>query len=379
MFKNVDLLIVGAGPVGCVVAHRAASELGLNCLIIDKRSHLGGNCHDRPHTNGVLVHAYGPHLFRTNDAKIIEYLSQFTTWLPGNYTVKSSIGGKLYSFPINLNTLESYFDRTFTTEEAKEFLENEREKIDYPKNSEEYVLSKVGKKLFESFYLGYSLKQWGIHPRDLSPEVCGRIPIRFNRDDRYVDHTYQLTPSNGFTSMFSKMINHPSITLQLGTDYASVKNKIIPKLCTLYTGPVDEYFEYKEGRLPWRSLNFEFLSVEKNFYQPCVAVNYPNDKAYTRSVEVKHITQQNHPHTAVSFETSSATGDPYYPIPSAGSQILYEKYRKMTVKERFLNKVYFAGRLATYRYINTDEAIQTGFDTFEEIKSELIRASKNIA
>ncbi len=372
MEKNYDLLIVGAGPVGCVIAERAANELGWKVLIIDKRNHLAGNCFDQTHKSGVLVHQYGPHYFRTNKKELIDYLSAFTSWIPGNYIVKSSVGGELYPFPINLNTLRKFFGENFNPDSAKEYLEKLRLKIEKPNNSEEFVLSRVGQKMYESFYLGYTLKQWEKHPKDLDASVCGRIPVRFNEDERYVDHKFQLTPADGFTAMFKKMIENPNITVQLNTDYKSIKDSLPNVKATVYSGAVDEYFNFQFGKLPWRSLEFDFVEYKEEYRQPCVQINYPNEHEYTRTVEIKHVTRQKHPNTVVSFEYPKSVGDPYYPIPAEENRVLYSKYKVLADEETKRKKVYFAGRLAQYVYMNTDEAIETALLTFKKIKRECI-------
>jgi len=208
MLDDVDLLVCGAGPVGCVIAERAANLLGWRVLVVERRPHLAGNCHDSVHSSGVRIHNYGPHYFRTNDEKLLRYLSRFTDWVPGNYIVKSSVGGRLYPFPINLTTLEQFFGKKLDADSAERLLRDKRVPIENPRNSEEFVLSKVGRELYEGFYLNYTLKQWRRHPRELAPSVCGRVPIRLNRDERYVDHRYQVMPKDGFTALFSRMLRH---------------------------------------------------------------------------------------------------------------------------------------------------------------------------
>jgi UDP-galactopyranose mutase len=367
-----DLLIVGAGPVGCVVAERAATELGWTSLVVEKRAHVAGNCYDRLHSSGVLVHEYGPHYFRTNDEGLLAYLSRFTEWIPGNYLVKSSVRGRLYPFPINLTTLEQFFGRSFTAESAQAFLEERREKIEQPANSEEFVLSRVGRELYEAFYLGYTLKQWDRHPRDLDPSVCGRIPVRFDRDERYVNHRFQVTPARGFTAMFERMIADPRIEVALRTDYREVRASMTPRQATIYCGPIDEYFDYRLGRLPWRSLQFEFQAHDRELIQPCVQINYPDEHAYTRSVEIKHVTGQQIPRTVISVEYPRAAGDPYYPVPAAANERLYREYARMAETETRDRRVYFTGRLARYRYLNTDEAIEGALATFETLKRDVL-------
>lgn len=367
MLTNIDLLIVGAGPVGCVIAERAASA-GMRSLIVEKRHHVAGNCYDRFHESGLMIHQYGPHYFRTNSKALLDYLSRFTEWIPGRYIVKSWSRGELFPFPINLSTLEQFFNRKLTSEDARALLDSVRSRIEKPANSEEFVLSRVGRELYEAFYLGYTLKQWERHPKDLAPSVCGRIPVRLNRDDRYVDHAYQVTPKHGFTRLFENMIRNERIHVMLQTDYRAIRDQVSPRVATVFCGPIDEYFDHRLGRLPWRSLNFDFRPYTKEFVQPCVQINYPNDFAYTRSVEIKHVTQQEHPHTVVSYEYSVAQGDPYYPVPAEENQKLFESYRELAVEETRRKNVFFAGRLAQYRYMNTDEAIESALATYAEIE-----------
>lgn len=367
--KNKPIFIIGAGLSGCVLAERIASVLDRKVIMIEKRSHIAGNCYDHTANNGVLVHKYGPHYFRTNSEALLTYLSAFTSWIPGDYIVKSSLKGDLYDFPINLNTLEQFFQCSLDAEGAKSLLEKQRKNIPNPCNSEEWVLSQVGKKLYEAFFLNYTLKQWNQHPRKLDKSVCGRIPVRLNRDNRYVEHRFQLMPANGYTVMASRMISHPNIELKLNTDFREVD---FSGSTTIYTGPIDEYFNYCYGKLPWRSLRFEFSPLEKEYSQPCVQVNYPNEHAYTRSVEFKHVTKQTHPHTVVCYEYPSSDGSPYYPVPTNDSQSLYEKYKMLAKKETLWNDVYFTGRLAEYKYLNMDEVIERALNLFELIKSREI-------
>jgi len=367
--QKYSLLIVGAGPVGCVMAERAANILGWKVLLIDKRNHVAGNCYDMYHESGVLIHRYGPHYFRTNNEELLQYLSGFTDWIQGDYIVKASTRGELFPFPINLLTLRQFFKMPdLTPEGAAQLLEEKREKIDNPANSEEFVLSRVGRELYEAFYLGYTLKQWAIHPKDLAASVAGRIPVRLNTDERYVDHKNQVTPAKGFTEMFSKMIDNPNIDVMLETDYNDIKDTIKPAFATVYAGPIDEYFDYRFGKLPWRSLEFDFKKVEAEYTQPCVQINYPNDYDYTRTVEIKHVTKQQHTHTIVSYEYPKAEGDPYYPIPRPVNKELYERYKVLGIEETEKNNVYFCGRLAEYTYYNTDEVIERALATFNLIR-----------
>jgi UDP-galactopyranose mutase len=368
MLDDIDLLIAGAGPVGCVLAERAARVLGWKVLLVDRRPHLAGNCFDSRRPNGLLVHNYGPHYFRTNDDGLLAYLSRFTDWLPANYEARASVAGKLYPFPINLTTLEQFFGRPLDAESAERLLASKRVPCERPANSEEYVLSRVGRELYEAFYLGYTLKQWGLHPRQLGPSVCGRIPVRLDRDHRYVGHRHQVMPKHGFTALFTRMVRHRRIRVLLGCPFQEVRDLVVPRRATVYTGPVDEYFEHRLGRLPYRSLKFEWVTRPARFVQPCVQINYPNEHAHTRSVEIKHVTGQEHPETVVSYETPSATGEPFYPIPRPESAALYRKYQLLAEEETRRRRVFFCGRLAQYRYFNTDEVILEALTCFDQLR-----------
>lgn len=367
--SEFDLVIAGAGPVGCVVANKAATELGWKVMLVEKRNHIAGNCYDRYHESGVLIHQYGPHYFRTNNMEVYNFLSQYTQWHPGNYYVKSFTRGEYFPFPINIRTLEQFFNRSIPSDDVEAFLDSVREDISKPTNSEEFVLSRVGRELYEAFYLGYTKKQWDMHPKDLHQSVCGRIPVRFNKDERYVDHGLQIIPKDGYTRMFEKMVDHPNIHMMLQTDFKEIQHLITPKKATLFTGPVDEYFDHQLGVLPWRSLEFDFQTFHEEYRQPIVQINYPNDFLYTRSVEIKHVTRQKHPYTVISYEYPKAKGSPYYPIPKRENHELYHKYHELASNEE-KNNIFFAGRLAEYTYINTDQAIERGFEIFNKIRDK---------
>lgn len=377
MLDDVDLLVCGAGPAGSVVAERAAAVLGWKVLVVDQRGHVAGNCHDSTHPSGVLVHNYGPHYFRTSDESLLKYLSRFTGWHAANYEVRSLVRGQLLPFPINLTTLEAFFGRSLTPETAAALLAEKRLDIPHPANSEEQVLGKVGPELYDAFYRGYTLKQWGVGAAALDPGVCGRIPVRLNRDPRYVDHKFQVMPTRGFTALFRAMLKHRRIRVLLGCRYDEVRALIRPRRATVFTGPIDEYFGHRLGRLPYRSLRFDFVHRPVEFAQPCVQVNYPNDFAHTRSVEIKHVTGQRHAHTVVSYETPSATGDPFYPVPRAENRALYQRYAALAEQERVTNHVYFCGRLAQYRYFNTDEVIQEALRCFSQLRAECGSATRS--
>lgn len=367
--SSYDLLIVGAGPVGIVIAERAAALYNYNSLIVEKRDHIGGNCYDSIHSNGVLIHNYGPHYFRTEHKEVIEYLSEFTDWIDGEYIVKSQFNGKLYPFPINLQTLELFFGvSNLTKEKAIDLLKSKQIEFSRTSNSEEFVLSRLGRELYEAFYLNYTIKQWDKHPKDLDSSVCGRIPIKYNRDPYYVESSFKKMPKDGYTAMFQRMLKNERIHLKLSADYFQLKSEIVPKIATIYTGPIDRYFEYKYGKLEWRSLEFAFEAIRKEFEQECVQINYPNENEYTRSVEIKHITGQKHPETVVVKEYPKAIGEPYYPIPNRENNERYLKYKAEADHLKKEQAVHFIGRLAEYTYINTDEAVRRALSFVSNIK-----------
>jgi UDP-galactopyranose mutase len=365
MSEEVDLLVCGAGPAGCVVAERAARVLGWRVLVVDRRDHIAGNCYDERHANGVLIHRHGPHYFRTRDRGVVRYLSCFTDWIPARYEVRSLARGRLFPFPINLTTLEQFFGTTLDADSARALLASKSERRPH-RTSEDVVVGQVGRELYEAFYRPYTVKQWGVDPSRLSAEVCGRIPIRFDRDGRYVDAPFQMMPRDGFTAMFRRMLRHRRIRVLLGCDYRQVR---VHARVTVYCGPVDEYFGHSIGRLPYRSLQFDLVPVEREFVQPCVQINYPSpDVPFTRSVEIKHVTGQKHPATVLSFETPAASGEPYYPVPAPQNKALYERYRVLADDETRRRGVYFCGRLAQYRYFNTDEVIREALSCFRRIQ-----------
>tara|TARA_B100001093_G_scaffold519477_1_gene608688 strand:- start:810 stop:1928 length:1119 start_codon:yes stop_codon:yes gene_type:complete len=363
-----DVVIVGGGPVGCVLAERISNDLNLKCLIVDKRNHIAGNCYDEKNKKGLLYHKYGPHYLRFKNKNILNYLSNFTKWIPGEYIVKSSIDNKLYPIPINLTTLELFFNRKFKSKnEAINFINRKKIKIKNPKNSEEFILSKLGKEIYEKFYKNYTIKQWGIHPKKLSKNITGRLPIRFNRNPYYPKEKLRLMPKYGYTKMFQKMLNNKKIKIKLNTDFFKIKKNLKFNYFMIYTGQPDRYFNYKHGKLDWRSLVFKFKNIKKRNVQKCVQYNYPNDFKFTRTVEIKHVTKQKSNYTVISKEYPSNKGDPYYPISDKRNISLFEKYKKLIIKEETKN-VYFEGRLARYKYFNTDEVIQNALNLYKKLK-----------
>lgn len=357
-----DFLIVGAGFAGAVLARKLA-DAGKSVIVVEKRNHIAGNAYDCFDAYGVLIHAYGPHYFRTNYPHVKRFLSRFTEWIPQRYAIRVSIKEKLYSFPINRNTLNEYFGINLRTEaQAQDFLAKKRVPIAHPKDSEEQVLSLAGKEIYEAFFKEYTKKQWGMDPKKLSPEVTARIPIRFNTDDSYTSAGFQALPKEGYTKMFEKMLK--GISVVLNTDYEDIK-KLIPHKNLIYTGPIDTYFSYRYGKLPYRSLRFEFEHIQQEFYQDWVQVNYPNEHNYTRIVEAKHITKQKINSTTIAREYPTNRGEPYYPIPNKTNHDRYEKYRKLSHRKK---NVFFVGRLAQYRYMNMDEVVNEALELFKKLK-----------
>jgi UDP-galactopyranose mutase len=362
-----DYLIVGAGFAGSVLAERLASQLGKTCLVIDKRDHVAGNAHDFTDRAGVLIHAYGPHYFRTNSQRIIDYLSRFTEWHDVEYRVLSWTHDAYWQFPINLNTFEQFIGRPSSTEEMQRMLEEWRVPITEPRNSEEVIVSQVGWQLYERFFRNYTCKQWHRDPRDLDASVCGRIPIRTNRDDRFVTDRFQALPLKGYTAMFERMLAHPKIEVRLKTDFHEAREQLSYRHL-IYTGPIDAYFDHRLGPLPYRSLRFEPESfTDREFYQPAMQVNYPNDFDFTRIVEIKHATGQKIAATTIVREYPEDFGpgkEPYYPIPAPDTRVLYDGYAELAAREA---NVSFVGRLATYRYYNMDQIVGMALSEFDKL------------
>jgi UDP-galactopyranose mutase len=361
--QGFDYLIVGAGFAGSVLADRLARVLNQRVLIVEKRPHIGGNAYDRHDDAGVLIHPYGPHIFHTNSADVFDYLSQFTEWRPYQHRVLASVDGLLVPIPINLDTVNRLYGLSLTSFEMEAFLASLAEKRDAIKTSEDVVVSKVGRDLYNKFFRGYTRKQWGMDPSDLDASVTARVPTRINRDDRYFTDTYQAMPARGYTRMFEKMLAHPNIKVMLNTDYREIAD-LIPWKHMIYTGPVDAFFNYRYGKLPYRSLEFRHETLPVDRFQPVGTVNYPNDYAYTRISEFKHITGQMHGLTSVVYEYPRADGDPYYPVPTEANAALYKRYE---ADADAMADVTFVGRLATYRYYNMDQVVAQALTTFKKL------------
>jgi UDP-galactopyranose mutase len=347
-----DFLVVGAGFAGSVVAERMAT-LGARVLLVDRRNHVGGNAYDHYDDHGLLVHKYGPHIFHTASHDVFEYLSRFTEWRSYQHRVKACVDGQLVPIPINLDTINLLNNTHLSSSELEDYFDKLAEPVLHKKTSEDVIVSRVGRALYEKFFRNYTRKQWGLDPSELDASVTSRVPIRTNRDDRYFTDAYQAMPRHGYTRMFERMLDHPNIKILLSCDYREVE-KIVPHRHLVYTGPVDAFFDYKHGKLPYRSLEFKFETHNVAQFQTAPVVNYPNDYDFTRITEFKYLTGQEHPKTTVVYEFPKGEGDPYYPVPRPENAAIYAKYEALA-KAR--SDVHFVGRLATYKYYNMDQVV----------------------
>ncbi|HYZ48052.1 MAG TPA: UDP-galactopyranose mutase [Sphingomonas sp.] len=364
---HYDVLVVGAGFAGAVMAERLATDGGKKVLVIDRRPHIGGNAYDLPNEDGILYHLYGPHIFHTNSEEIFSYLSRFTEWRPYEHRVLAQVRDMLVPMPINRTTLNRLYGLDLQTEEeAEAFLASRAEPVPEIRTSADVVISKVGRELYELFFQGYTRKQWGMDPSELDKSVTSRVPTRTNTDDRYFTDAFQAMPRDGYTRMFERMLDHPNIDLRLGVEWEDVRREVsYDKL--VFTGPIDEYFGYRYGKLPYRSLKFRHETLDEEVFQPVAVVNYPSqDVPYTRVTEYKYLTGQVAPKTSITYEYPSAEGDPYYPIPRPENQALFKRYEAMALAEA---DVVFVGRLATYRYYNMDQVVGQALATYRRMKT----------
>ncbi len=364
-----DALIVGAGFAGCVLAERLARGSGKKVLLCDRRNHVGGNAYDHYDDHGILVHRYGPHIFHTNSREVFEYLGRFTEWRQYEHRVRASVDGQLVPIPINLDTINQLYGLKLNAKEMEAFLASMAEQKERILTREDMVVSKVGRDLYNKFFRGYTRKQWGLDPSELDASVTARVPTRTNRDDRYFTDTYQAMPRHGYTRMFEAMLAHPNIHVMTGTDYRDVVG-VVPWKHLVYTGPVDAFFDHRHGRLPYRSLQFEHVTVAvppgREFVQPVGTVNHPNDHAFTRVTEFRHLTGQRHEASSLVYEYPRADGDPYYPVPRAENTALYRRYE---AEAELLTDVTFIGRLASYKYYNMDQVVAQALTTWKRLSA----------
>jgi UDP-galactopyranose mutase len=364
---TIDVLVVGAGFSGAVVAERLANH-GFDVLIIDKRPHIGGNAFDTVDRHGILIHPYGPHIFHTNGQRIAEYLSNFTEWRAYEHRVLAKVGEQFVPIPINIDTVNRLYGLDLDERSIQAFYDRVREPRDPIKTSEDVVLNAVGRDLYEKFFRGYTRKHWGLDPSELSASVAARIPTRTNRDDRYFTDTFQHMPLHGYTRMFERMLDHPNIRVDVGVDFFALKKKLRARH-VVYTGPIDAFYNYRYGKLPYRSLRFEHLHYADVLqYQRVGTVNYPNDEAFTRITEFKQLTGQRHRGTSIVREYAQADGDPYYPVPRPENEALFKRYEALARQEP---DVTFVGRLAQYRYYNMDQCVGAALKTAEYILEKI--------
>ena len=361
--EKFDYLVVGAGFAGGVLAERLANGMGKKVLVIDKRDHVGGNTFDYLDESGILVHKYGPHIFHTNSTEVVQYLSKFTEWHEYEHRVLAEIDGKLLPIPINLDTINKMYGLELDADGMKAFLAARTETAANIRTSEEICVSRIGRELYEKFFRNYTRKQWGLDPSELDASVAGRIPVRFDQDDRYFTDSFQAMPKEGYTRLFERMLDSKNITIRTGVNYSEVA-KAHPGIKTIFTGPVDEFFDYRFGPLPYRSLEFKHETYAKEWHQPICVVNYPNEHAYTRVTEFKYMTGQVSDKTSVVYEYPMAEGDPYYPIPRPENAALYAKYKALADAQP---NVHFVGRLATYKYYNMDQVVAQALVTYRKI------------
>jgi UDP-galactopyranose mutase len=370
-----DWLIVGAGFAGSVLAERIASQRGEKVLIVDRRPHIGGNAYDHFNEDGILIHRYGPHIFHTNSQSIVDYLSQFTQWRPYEHRVLAHVDDMLLPIPINLDTVNRLYGLSLKESELEAFFASRAERPAEIRTSEDVVVSTVGRDLYEKFFQGYTRKQWGLDPSELDKSVTARVPTRTNRDDRYFNDSFQNMPLKGYTHMFGRMLDHPNIHVMLQSDYRDVK-EVIPHKRLVFTGPIDEFFDHRFGKLPYRSLRFEHVTLDQEQFQTVATVNYPQTESYTRITEYKHLTGQKHPKTSITYEHPTAIGDPYYPVPRAENQELFKRYEQLALATP---DVWFVGRLATYRYYNMDQVVGQALATFRRIEEKVPVAANDRA
>ena len=366
-----DYLIIGAGYAGSILAERISSQLNKKCLIVEKRSHIAGNAYDYYDNYGILVHKFGPHIFHTNSKKVHDYLSQFTEWQPYIHRVRAVVEGKSVPVPFNLNSLYELFSPKFAEKLENKLLEKYGYGLKIPilkmKETEDADLKFLSEFIYKNVIYGYTVKQWGLKPEELDSSVTARVPVFISRDDRYFQDSYQSMPKYGYTEMFSKILNHKNIHILLNCDYKDIIEDIkFDKI--IFTGPIDEYFDYIHGALPYRSLKFDFVNYDTEIYQEVGQKNFPNNYDYTRITEFKYLSSQKHDKTTVAYEYPQAfergINEPYYPIPSDDNNLIYQRYKLEA--DKLEGKVYFVGRLAEYKYFNMDQTIGVALQIFEK-------------
>ncbi|SHJ66865.1 UDP-galactopyranose mutase [Paramaledivibacter caminithermalis] len=358
-----NYLIVGCGLSGVTCA-RLLAEKGKKVLIVEKRNHIAGNAYDFYNNDGILVHKYGPHIFHTRFKEVWDFLSRFTQWRLYQHRVLTYIDGKLVPMPINIDTINILYGTGYNSLTIHDFYDKVKRKDINIQNARDMVISKVGEELYEKFFKGYTKKQWDLYPEELDKEVTARIPIRYNRDDRYFSDKYQGIPLYGYTEMIKNMLDHENISVLLQTDYKDIQDEIKYDRM-IYTGPIDYFFDFVFGKLPYRSLRFEEETLNMEYYQKVATINYPNDYDFTRITEFKHLTGQKSNKTTIMKEYAKSEGEPYYPIPTQENKELYDLYKR---EAKILDGVYFIGRLGKYKYTNMDVVVKEAMELIDEIE-----------
>ncbi len=363
-----DWLVIGAGFAGSVLAERLARVRNERVLVVDRRNHVGGAAHDHYDEAGLLVHRYGPHVFHTDDRSIVDYLSQFTEWRPYEHRVLAQVDDRLVPFPINRTTINALYGLSLDDDEAVEtFFRARAEPRAEIRTFEDLIVARVGRELYETFFRDQARKEWGLDPSALDPSVVARLPVRTNEDDRYFEDAFQCMPKHGYTRMFERMLDHPNIKIMLQTDYADVRRGISFKRM-IFTGSIDEFFDRRFGRLPYRSLRFEHRTIDAPRFQPAAVIEHPQTEAHTRVIEYKHLTGQEHPKTTIAYEYPSAEGEPCRPIPTPENAALFKRYEQLA---RATPNVWFVGRLADYRSYEMDQVVARALAAFEKIDAAL--------
>lgn len=372
--RGFDYLIVGAGFAGSVLAERLAAGLNKRVLLIDRRPHIGGNAYDHYDDAGVLIHRYGPHIFHTNAQRIVDYLSRFTEWRPYEHRVLAEVDGQQVPIPINLTTLNALYGLDLDEAGAARFLAERAEPVAQIETSEDVVINQIGSELYRKFFRGYTRKQWGLDPSQLDKSVTARVPTRTNSDDRYFADAFQMMPLHGYTRMFEKMLAHPNIKIMTNTDYREIRDEVQYEHL-VYCGPIDEFFDFRFGKLPYRSLKFRHETLDREWFQSVAVVNYPDEGVpHTRISEYKYLTGQQHPKTSVTYEYPCADGDPYYPIPRPENAALYKRYQALAEQTP---GVTFLGRLGTYKYYNMDQVVGQALAQYKHIEQAELQAAAN--
>ena len=359
---HYDVMVVGAGFAGAVMAERLAAGSGKKVLVVDRRPHVGGNAFDHPDATGVLIHHYGPHIFHTNSREIVDYLSRFTDWRSYEHRVLAEVDGRRVPIPINRTTLNQLYGLDLRTDtEAAAFLAGRAEPVAEVRTSADVMVSAVGRDLYEKLFQGYSRKRWGVDPSELDKAVLALVPIRTGTDDRYFTDSFQAMPKDGYTRMFERMLDHPNIDLMLGVDFEEVRD-VYPHDHLVFTGPIDGYFGHRYGKLPYRSLEFRHVTVDREWFQEAAVVKYPAETVpYTRITEYKYLTGQVAPRTSITYEYPSIEGDPAYPIPRPENEALFKRYEALATARA---DVTFVGWLTAYRYYDMDQTVEQALASY---------------